>query len=62
VALLSHPGPAAGWGSTGFAGNGRCSRSSLSVMESLIRHERGSGVVWEVAVGGVSSDAGSGAF
>jgi hypothetical protein len=27
-------------------------------MESSIRHESGSGVVWEIAVGGVSSDAG----
>jgi hypothetical protein len=58
--LLGHPGPAAGRGSAGFTGNGRWSGSSSSVMESLIGHESRSGVVWDGAGNGVSSNAWSG--
>jgi hypothetical protein len=47
VALLGHPRPAAGRGSAGFARNMQRPGSSSSVMESLIGHESGSGVVRE---------------
>jgi hypothetical protein len=53
--LLGHPGPAAGRGSTGFAGNGRRPGSSTCSGELDGESENGTEVVWEVAGNGVSS-------